>query len=82
MGVFHTACTLLSIFGKRFQDAGLRDFCVESGAIVEGSAFREFRLWNGFDSDAELFILQFLQFRFSVFFLQAVLVQTELSSAN
>jgi hypothetical protein len=28
MGVFHTACTLLSIIGKRFQDAGLRDLCV------------------------------------------------------
>ena len=25
MGVFHTVCTLLSIIGKRFQDAGLRD---------------------------------------------------------
>ena len=25
MGVFHTICTLLSIIGKRFQDAGLRD---------------------------------------------------------
>ena len=37
MGVFHKAGTLLSIIGKRFQDAGLRDLCVESGAIVEGS---------------------------------------------
>ena len=37
MGVFHTACTLLSIIGKRFQDAGLRDLCVESGVIAEGS---------------------------------------------
>ena len=37
MGVFHRAFTLLSIIGKRFQDAGLRDLCVESGAIVEGS---------------------------------------------
>ena len=37
MGVFHTACTLLSITGKRFQDAGLRDLCVESGAVAEGS---------------------------------------------
>ena len=37
MGVFHTACIPLSIIGKRFQDAGLRDFCVESGVIVEGS---------------------------------------------
>ena len=37
MGVFHTTCTLLSIVGKRFQDAGLRDLCVESGVIAEGS---------------------------------------------
>ena len=37
MGVFYTACTLLSIIGKRFQDAGSRDLCVESGAIAEGS---------------------------------------------
>ena len=37
MGVFHTSCTLLSIIGKQFQDAGLRDLCVESGAIAEGS---------------------------------------------
>ena len=37
IGVFHTACTLLSIIGKRFQDAGLRDLCVESGAIADGS---------------------------------------------
>ena len=37
MGVFHTACTLLSIIGKRVQDAGLRDLCVESGEIAEGS---------------------------------------------
>ena len=28
MGVFHTVCTLLSIIGKRFQDAGLRDVCI------------------------------------------------------
>ena len=37
MGVFHTACTLLSTIGNRFQDAGLRDLCVESGVIAEGS---------------------------------------------
>ena len=37
MGGFYTACTLLSIIGKRFQDAGSRDLCVESGAIAEGS---------------------------------------------
>ena len=37
MGVFHTICNFLSILGKRFQDAGLRDLCVESGVIAEGS---------------------------------------------
>jgi len=38
MGVFfHTISTLLSIIGKRFQDAGLRDVCVESGVIADGS---------------------------------------------
>ena len=37
MGVFHTVCTLLSVIGKRFQDAGLRDICIESGVIAEGS---------------------------------------------
>lgn len=37
MGVFYTVCNLLSIIGKRFQDAGLRDLCVESGIIADGS---------------------------------------------
>ena len=37
MGAFHTICNLLSTIGKRFQDAGLRDVCVESGVIAEGS---------------------------------------------
>ena len=37
MGGFHTICYLLSTIGKRFQDAGLRDLCVESGVIAEGS---------------------------------------------
>ena len=37
MGAFHTICTLLGIIGKRFQDAGLRDQCVESQVIAEGS---------------------------------------------
>jgi len=37
MGAFHTICNLLSTIGKRFQDAGLRDLCVESGVIAEGS---------------------------------------------
>ena len=35
--VFHTICTLLATIGKRFQDAGLRDLCIESGVIAEGS---------------------------------------------
>ena len=37
MGVFHTLCNLLSIIGKRFSSAGLRDISVESGIIAEGS---------------------------------------------
>ena len=36
MEVFHTACTMLSITGKRLQDAGLRNLCVESGVMAEG----------------------------------------------
>ena len=35
--VFQTAYTLLSIIGKRFQDAVLRDLCVGSDVIAEGS---------------------------------------------
>lgn len=37
MGNFHTICNLLSIIGKMFGDAGLRDLAVESGVIAEGS---------------------------------------------
>ena len=37
MGAFHTACTMLTVIAKRFQDAGLRDLCIESGVIAEGS---------------------------------------------
>ena len=37
MGAFHTVCTLLAIIGKRFQDAGLKDLCIESSVIAEGS---------------------------------------------
>ena len=37
MGTFHTICNLLSIIGKRFSDAGLRDVAVETGLIAEGS---------------------------------------------
>ena len=35
MGVFHTICTLLRIIGKIFQDADLRDICVESQILAE-----------------------------------------------
>ena len=35
--MFHTACTLISITGKRFQDAGLRNLCVEADVVAEGS---------------------------------------------
>jgi hypothetical protein len=31
MGNFHIICNLLSIIGKMFRDAGLRDLAVESG---------------------------------------------------
>ena len=37
MSEFHTICTLLARIGKRFQDAGFRDLCIESGIIAEGS---------------------------------------------
>ena len=37
--MFHTICTFLSVIGKRFQDAGLRDVMIESGIISEGSVF-------------------------------------------
>ena len=37
LGAFHTKCTLLAIVGKLFQDAGLRDLCIESGVIADGS---------------------------------------------
>ena len=37
LGTFHTILNLLSIISKRFQDAGLRDICTESGIIAEGS---------------------------------------------
>ena len=36
MGAFHTICTFLGIIGKRFQDVGLKDNCIESGVITEG----------------------------------------------
>ena len=37
MGNFHIICNLLSIIGKLFRDAGLRDLAVQSGVIAEGS---------------------------------------------
>ena len=48
MGTFHTICNLMSIIGKRFTDAGLRDIAVESGVLAEGSvdAALESRQYN------------------------------------
>lgn len=48
LGTFHTICKFLSILGKRFQDAGLRDLCIEAGIIAEGSvaAVMEGRHYN------------------------------------
>ena len=37
MGTFHTICNALSILGKRFRDAGLKDICIEAGIVAEGS---------------------------------------------
>ncbi len=37
MGNFHIICNCMSIIGKMFGDAGLRDMAVESGVIAEGS---------------------------------------------
>ena len=48
MGTFHTICTLISIIGKRFKDAGLKDLLVETSVIAEGSvsAVLEGRMYN------------------------------------
>jgi hypothetical protein len=37
LGTFHTIMNVLAIVGKRFQDAGLGDFCIESGILAQGS---------------------------------------------
>ena len=37
MGTFHTVCNALSTIGERFQDAGVKDICIESGIVAEGS---------------------------------------------
>ena len=48
MGTFHTICNALAVLGKRFQDAGLRDLCIESGIVAEGSVtgVMEGRMYN------------------------------------
>ncbi len=33
MGAFHTALAFLAVIGKRFADAGLRDWIVEAGLL-------------------------------------------------
>lgn len=37
LGTFHTVCNILAILGARFQDAGLRDLCIETNLTAEGS---------------------------------------------
>ena len=37
LDAFHTTSCLLSVIGKRFSSAGLRDVIKESGVIEEGS---------------------------------------------
>lgn len=48
LGTFHTICNAMSILGARFQDAGLRDLCIEGGLIAEGSVTRvlEGKMYN------------------------------------
>lgn len=48
LGTFHMICNFASILGKRFQDAGLRDLCIEAGIVAEGSitAVMEGRHYN------------------------------------
>ena len=40
LGAFHTIRCLLSVIGKRFSPAGLRDIIEKSGVIEEGSVDR------------------------------------------
>ena len=37
LGEFHAIMSFLSVIGKRFGDAGLRDIAIESGLVAEGS---------------------------------------------
>lgn len=37
LGTFRTICTSISLIGKRFKDAGLKDLFVEAGVVAEGS---------------------------------------------
>ena len=41
--------TILAVLGKRFQDAGLRDLCIELGLIVQGSvsSVLDGKMYNG-----------------------------------
>ena len=41
--------TFLAVLGKRFQDAGLRDLCIELGLIVQGSvsSVLDGKMYNG-----------------------------------
>ena len=48
MGTFHTICNALSILGKRFQDAGLKDKCIEAGSVsgvLNGKHYNR-AVWN------------------------------------
>ena len=38
MGMFHTLMMYMHILSKRFSDAGVRDFLIQSSVIEEGSA--------------------------------------------
>ena len=49
LGTFHNLGTLISIIGKRFLHAGLKDLFIEAGVVAEGSvsAVLEGRNYNG-----------------------------------
>ena len=48
LGTFHTLGTLISVIGKRFLHAGLKDLFIEAGVVAEGyvSAVLEGRNYN------------------------------------
>ena len=57
MGAFHTSCNYMSIIGKRFADAGMRDLVVEACILGEGSVER---MMNGKHYNNGIRVLKYL----------------------